>query len=270
MIPEETREPIRDPHHAIRRAIAAHFSAAGRPSDEQALRAHLPSCVACHRIYERHLLLAKLDPAAVPAQDRLARGLGLARVRPRAGGRAAFGWATLAGAAVAAAITLLATPGPTSPAGGFASRGLPVTALPELLVYRIAAGSGASEPATDRVRAGDELAFAYRNPGGKRHLLVFAIDEHRHVYWYHPEWSRPADDPRAVSLSVEPALHELPAAVIQRFDGDELTIHALFTDREMTVRQVEGAFAAAAGHGVGSAVEFPDATDVIHTLKIAR
>ena len=34
-----------------------------------------------------------------------------------------------------------------------------------------------------------------RERSGKRYLMIFGIDEHRHVYWYYPAWANPAEDP---------------------------------------------------------------------------
>jgi hypothetical protein len=286
-----------DPHRRVRDAIDAHFAGRSRPALEQEMRAHLPACAACHRRYERHLLLASLDPAGLPASDRLARGLGLAPARPAR--RLTFGLTALVGAAAFAAFAILYTPssnpsrrGDGSPSDRAAQVALDFTArgggasaagagagagAPELLVFAVSGGekrSGARVaplPASAVVHPGDELAFAYRNPARRARLLVFAVDEHGHVYWYHPEWSHADDDPSAVPISSAPGLHELPAAVSQPFDGGRLMIHALFTDRELTVHQIEAAVAAAARHGGDGRgpLSLPGATDVVQSLKVS-
>jgi hypothetical protein len=268
------------------RAIAAHFAASGNAVDERAMRGHLPACAACRTVYDRHLLLARLDPAQPSPEDRLARSLGLPLRTRAARRRLPFAFTALLGVTVAAAIVVAPRhlssqlpshlpsqlPSDRAAESGFAPRGpaAAASAETELWVFRIAPGSRVAEPAPDTITAGDELAFAYRNPTGSRCLMVFAIDEHRHIYWYHPEWSALADDPAAVTVSGDPGVHELPAAVMQHFDGEELMIHALFTDRKLTVRQVEGAFAAAAGHGVGDVVRFPDAIEIVRHLRVRR
>jgi hypothetical protein len=89
------------------------------------------------------------------------------------------------------------------------------------------------------MRAADELAFAYANPGGYEKLMVFAVDEHRHVYWYQPEWSNQADDPHALSITPGADVREIPSAVSHSFDGGALTLFAVFTNEDLTVRGVE-------------------------------
>jgi len=290
---------IQDAHRRARDAIADHFAGAGVPAAEQEMRAHLPTCPDCHAFYERHLLFASLDPAGVPIETRLGRGLGIRPARvPR---RAFFGWLSLCGAAVAALLLVFhthggspgesgpgprgvtpAAPGLAEPSGeGVASRGAPANVAaaraPEVQVYRIFTGrrgSNTSEKADGFVYAGDELAFAYRNPAGKGRLLVFAVDEHGHVYWYHPGWSDAGQNPTAVPISAEPGLHELPAAVLHKFDGERIMIHALFTDRELSVRQIEAAVASAQrGHTPAASsvpLAIPGAIDVVQPLRVMR
>jgi hypothetical protein len=179
--------------------------------------------------------------------------------------------------AVARSSAAVAEPGSE---GELAARGTPAgvaaARAPEVQVYRIYIGrrGTTSEKAGDFVYAGDELAFAYRNPAGKERLLVFAVDEHGHVYWYHPGWSDAGQNPTAVPISAEPGLHELPAAVLHKFDGERIMIHALFTDRELSVRQVESAVASAAArdHAPDAPVPLtlPGATDIVRPLRVVR
>ena len=277
------------PH--VRKAIVAHFAGAATPAGEQEMRAHLPLCDACHGYYEQHLLMSTLDPAGLPREARLARGLGL---RPaRAPWRVSLGWLGVTATAFAAlAIVVYGSGGLSRHRGGtdgsetsaasdsVTTRGGPAgvaaARTPEVQIYRFASGApaGAAERASDVVHAGDELAFAYRNPVGKGRLLVFAVDEHGHVYWYHPAWSDAAANPTAVPISAEPGLHELPAAVLHKFDGERIMVHALFTDRELSVRQVESAVAAALARdhasGATAPLLLPGATDVVHLLRIVR
>ncbi len=289
---------IHDAHRRTRDAITDHFAGAIAPAAEREMRAHLPACSDCHALYERHLLLASLDPAGLPIETRLERGLGMRPARPPR--RAALGWMGLGGAAFAALLLFYTRPTPpkinassvpastlpAEPSGPeVAARGAPAhvaaARMPEVQVYRIFTGrrgSTTSEKAGDFVYAGDELAFAYRNPAGKGRLLVFAVDEHGHVYWYHPGWSDAGQNPTAVPISAEPGLHELPAAVLHKFDGERIMIHALFTDRELSVRQVEAAVASAEHRRVergqtmsgAEPLVLPGAIDIVQPLRVVR
>ena len=107
-----------------------------------------------------------------------------------------------------------------------------------LLVYRLRRG----KPAVlvgGTIQAREELAFAYVNGVRKRRLLVFAVDELRRVYWYHPAWKDPARAPVAVPLDASPGVHELPEAVAHDIRGIRLTLFGVFLDQPLTVHQVE-------------------------------
>ncbi len=220
----------------LRGLVDAHFAGRIRPAEEQRLRQHLPDCPVCHRRYERQLLLAGLDPAAPDAKTRLARGLGLNAAPPFAWRLPTLG-AALATAAALCLVLLLPRGGPVSE-DGFSARGGGVEAEAPVVIYRLGADGG-SEPLAGAMGARDELAFAYRNPEGRPFLMVFGLDEHGHVYWYHPSWSDAAQDPAAVAVQAGEHLVELPEAISQHLDGQELTVHAVFLDAPWTVRQME-------------------------------
>jgi len=67
-----------DAHSACRADIDAHFAGRGAVARERGLREHCLGCAPCRAYYERHLLLAELNPSALGVRERLARGLGLA------------------------------------------------------------------------------------------------------------------------------------------------------------------------------------------------
>jgi hypothetical protein len=214
--------------------VDAHFAGAISPTRERELRAHLPQCESCREYYERHMLLAAIDPKARKAQDRLAFGLGIQPPRERSLRAAPLAMALCA----AAALVLAVVPLRKNLADDFSARGTAVGTDPTLLAYRIEPGRA---PVTlgKTMRSADELAFAYVNPGTYRKLMIFAVDEHRHVYWYHPEWLNPADDPRAISIASDTAVHEIPSAVGHAFDGTDLTLFAVFSNEDLSVRKVE-------------------------------
>jgi hypothetical protein len=216
-------------HCAMHTHVSRHFAGTISPPAERSMREHMQACPSCRDLYRRHVLLARLDPNALPAEERIARGLGL-RSRPKV---AALGFM----AAAAAAVLLLQI----HPAGdGFSSRGSVGSVAPRtshVLAYVVRNGSPA--PVGNTLHSGDELAFAYENGSAKLRLAVFGVDEHGHVYWFHPAWTREADDPVAVPIATDGQLHELPEAVLQQFDGRRLEIRSVFVDDPISVRRLE-------------------------------
>ena len=237
----------------FRRAVAAHFAGRIDPRDESALRIHLIDCAACRRLYRRALVLSEADPRALPARERLARGLGLRGAAAPAGGIAARHWSWLLLPALGA-IVLVAI-GVTGPAP--APRGSGSAAL---LAYRIPA-HGTPMAVDKTIDRSDELAFAYANPGAWPYLMVFAIDEHGHVYWYHPVWRVGAPPPVAVAARRGLGPFELPSATRHPFDGRRLTVYAVFAREPIGVEQIERA-ARTAGR--------PDGLQLPSGLQIVR
>jgi hypothetical protein len=199
------------------------------------MREHLQSCATCRKDYERHLLLAEIDPEVKSAEERIAVGLGIAPERRWS--PALFG--TIA-AGIAAAVLIAVVPwSRRTSADEFQARGSPTQALsPALIVYRATAGR-APALVESTIGASDELAFSYTNPGGFAYLLVFGVDEHGHVFWYYPAWSRPEDNPSAIAVARETKPRELPDAVQHRFDGSRLRLHGVFSNTALSVREVE-------------------------------
>jgi hypothetical protein len=226
-------------HARATRALVAHFAGRSEPTAEARLRAHLPGCAACRQRYHQELLLVRLDPGALPARERLARGLGL-RASPRRLGLHALALPALATAALALLLLLPRSGGISAPV----ARGRRSEA--SLWVYRVAP---ARPPvlADGTIAAGDELAFAYANPGGKAHVLVFAIDEHRHVYWYHPAWPEHAPAPAPLPALAGAGPHELPDAIRHALDGRHLDVFAAFSDVPVSIEAVELAARTPAG-----------------------
>jgi hypothetical protein len=213
--------------------VDRHFAGTIAPEDERAMREHMPACDACRDRYRRHLLLARLDPQALPAAERIARGLGLRTARRVTATRLGVVMA----AAAAAMVVLRLHPGG---ADRFEARGHLTAPAPVSRVFAYDVRRGAPPvPAGDVLQNGDELAFAYENGAAKRRLAVFGVDEHGHVYWFHPAWTRETDDPVAVPIEMDDQRHELPEAVLQRFDGAHLEIRGVFVDEPVSVRQIE-------------------------------
>jgi hypothetical protein len=219
----------------MRTHIDQHFAGRIAPDAERAMREHMPTCAACRDLYRRHLLLARLDPDALSSEERIARGLGL-RTAPGVVTRPLG--LTLAAAAAAALVLLRVHAGATD---GFSSRGRVVAParVSRVIAYDVRRGF-APAPAAEVLQNGDELAFAYENGAAKRRLAVFGVDEHGHVYWFHPAWTRETDDPVAIPIELDDTRHELPEAVLQHFDGRRLEIRSVFVDEPISVRQIEG------------------------------
>ncbi|HMF41986.1 MAG TPA: hypothetical protein VKQ32_15035 [Polyangia bacterium] len=259
-------------HRRQQALIDRHFSGTGTPGHEHEMREHLVTCADCRGHYERHLHLVALDPGgALPRDERLARGLGLAptRAAKRASGR----WLALAlSASAACAFALVAIVAgrqhPTlQPRGTAASPGS------QLLVYDVGRGRPAAVRQASSIRADSALAFAYANISHRRRLMVFAVDEERRVYWYHPGWEKPADNPVAVDIERDDAVHELPQAVTHRFSGRHLQLWGVFMDRPMSVREIEALVARAPadqGPGIRFDVAGADVTRLDLRLEADR
>jgi hypothetical protein len=222
----------------VRALVDAHFAGSIRAGAERAMRGHLAECDACRGYYERHLVLAALDPQAKSAEERIGVALGL---RPP---RARFSAAPLAWGACALAVALavfLSRPrhAAMEEIAEYTARGASsLEAEPRIFAYRMEPREridGASASIGER----EALAFAYTNARRYEHLLVFGVDEHRHVYWYYPAWIDAQQDPRAVAIGGGTEMRELPQAVRHDLDGSQLTIHAVFTHRDPSVKEVE-------------------------------
>jgi hypothetical protein len=208
------------------------------------MRAHLPTCKACRSLYERHLMLSQLDPQALSAEQRIARGLGLRMPANRR--RYYWSMGLALPLAVAACLALLSTTA-SEHAGGvaagsdFAARGSEQRGglrAPAFWTYRVNA-DGAPELIGHTIGAHDELAFAYANPTGEPYLMIFGVDEHRHVYWFHPSWPTGQPAPAAIHAISGSGPHELSEAIRHALNGRQLTVYALLCERPITATTIE-------------------------------
>jgi hypothetical protein len=251
----------------MRKLIDRHFSGRISPADERTLRIHLPTCPGCSRYYERHLLLAQLDPKAMSSQERIGRGLAI-RSNKRPIGPI---WIAVVGATAFAAFLALANVGlfERNTRAVFTARGPAADATArlaariELFVYRIRAGRP-PELATDSIARSDELAFAYRNRSEQRWLLVFGIDEHQNVYWYYPKWIDSSRTPVAVPLRRGGQKVELSEAIHHQLRGKVLRIYGVFSRTRLSVTDIERL----ARTAPGSKLPIPDAVQRITTLSV--
>lgn len=249
--------------------VDAHFEGRISAKDETRLRAHLPTCAFCTEYYERRALFASLDPEALPLEERLGRPLGIssehAVATPSGSTRPRLVVVAL-GLVAAAAIVLLVFAGRKKPDDGFASRGELANGPPYVRVYT--SSGGAPSPLEDAgpLRRDTELGFAYESVQGKGQLMIFGLDEHGHVFWYHPAWTEPKDEPASVRVDTGPGLHPLREAIAHDLDGRTLEIHALFSNASRTVKAVEGALGGKKAP-LGPLM-LPDTTDVVVTVEV--
>lgn len=239
-----TRE---EAHTRERALIDRHFARRTSLAEESLMRSHIAACDACRQFYERHLIIADLDPTSPPAKDRIASGLGFGPVeRPAARlGRPILTFAGAAGVFVA----VLVAGRQLKPELEFVARGvgtisatdlLGADTTPALKVFVVDPVDPAkSVPLGEEIEANDELAFTYINPEGFRWLMVLGIDEHRKIYWFHPAWNDQTEDPRAVAIDPGLVPRDLPEAITHSFAGTRLRIVGLFAEHELSVRDVE-------------------------------
>jgi hypothetical protein len=214
------------------RLVDAHFSGRLSPAGERDMRGHLVTCEPCRDYYNRHLLLARVDPdAGRPMRDRLARGLGFSPARSER-----RRWPVLATVGALAAVSSLVLLLVARRSPDFAPRGGAPGS--QLLVYELTPGES-PRPVVSQIHADAGLAFAYANIRHRRWLMVFAVDENRQVYWYHPAWQSQAEDPVALEIAGDDALHEIPQAITQHFAGHHLQLFGVFLDHAMSARQME-------------------------------
>jgi hypothetical protein len=229
--------------------VDEHFGGGAGPGVDRRMWRHLRRCQPCRGRYRSRALLETLESDdAESARRRLGKAVFAERPRPRP----AF-WAM--GLAVAAAAILLLVLPQRLLDGGFRARGGQEdgeggeSGGPGLLVFRIPSLGRQGQPA-ERVgaviRGGDGLAFSYRNPPevAATHLMVFAVDGARRVYWFWPEWRSVADNPSALPIQASASEVELPEGVRHDLPAGPLTLYALFAHRAHDVRQVEAAVAA--------------------------
>jgi len=222
------------PERRYRRLIDAHFACRSSPAEEQVLRRHLVTCGRCRAYYDRHLSLERIDAGQRHSMsDRLASGLGLSR-GPRLSRRP---WSIAVATAALAACALLLVTGGRRPSNPQARGARPGS---QLLAYELARGR-APRPVGADLRTDSGLAFAYANIGHKQRLMIFAVDvdDGRRVYWYHPAWTRSAENPIALAIEGDEALHEIPQAVTHHFAGRRVQLFGVFLDHALSARDME-------------------------------
>jgi hypothetical protein len=236
--------------------VDAHFLGTSTVAAERRMWRHLPGCLACRLRYDARAALEALEAgdAGDGGADRAAAGR-IGRALFAEPPRRTRAWALPAGLALAgAAAAMLLLPRPEAPVGrgpdrgaaeapAFRARGATTAAPglgPALVVFRLRPGETPQRSGAV-VRAVDSLAFAYTNPTGATHLMVFAIDGAGRIFWYWPAWTDPDRDPEAVPIARSSETIELAEAVRQPLAPGRLRVQALFLDGPRRVREVEAA-----------------------------
>jgi hypothetical protein len=228
--------------HAL---VDRHFAGTTGGLGERRLWRHLPRCPRCRERYRAQALLETLgDAGEVRARQRLHRSVfGVSRPPVRLAG------GLLLGLAAAAALLLVRWP-QDEIQDEFHARGgegPAAEAFPDVELFRQTPGSAPADRKVTRVsgqiRAGDALAFAYRNPPerGRRYLMIFATDAAGRVFWYWPAWTDPASTPAAIPIQVSGRAVELAESVRHTLGGGTVRVVALFCDQAFTVKDVEAA-----------------------------
>lgn len=211
--------------------IDSHFQGAISPADERRMRTHVTDCESCRTRYRRRQIFASLDPNALSAEERIGRGLGFTKPARR------FALPVVAAAlALAAVLFLVVRPHDD----GFIPRG---NVLPQqsVSVYRV--GDHTLLSASGSLRHDDELAFSYVNDKKKPYVMIFGVDEKGQVYWFYPGWTAESENPIALKTDPDHTTVQLTDAIKHPLSGSKLTIHGLFLDQPLTVRDVESAIA---------------------------
>jgi len=236
-------------HADIRKLIERHFALRITPNDEQTMRAHLPSCASCKSYYEKHLQLSYLDPTAAQPMERLGSALGLRPIWNALPIRKLATGMSLALAAVALFVYLpntrkadsVAVGAPAPGDDGFTARGSAVAGTAALAVFEMQGDAPRALEAAATFSAQSELAFGYRNPSHRTHLLVFGVDSKNRVHWYFPEWTDAEKNPQAVSIRPSAAVHQLPDAISHELAPGPLRLYGIFTNKALDVKTVEAA-----------------------------
>jgi hypothetical protein len=264
--------------------VDAHFEGRISTEQESRLRGHLIECESCTHYYERRLLLAELDPDALGLEDRLGIGLGFGSA-PEASrtdrtegapsvdlpasnhvsGRArVFGLVAIV-AAAAVLVLLLGFFARRPPDEGFASRGGHLSGAPYVRVFQSTKG-GVPAPLVGPIHRTSELAFAYESTPDYDTLMIFGLDEHGHVYWYHPAFTDPSSSPSSISVATNAEMHSLEEAIAHELDGNTLEVHALFARQKRTVHEIESILATR--RAPSGPLVLPSTKDVVTEIRV--
>jgi hypothetical protein len=217
--------------------LERYFASGLRPRAEASLRLHLRGCERCRDRYRRHLVAESLLPDGDRlAEDRLWHGICSASATARPSPL----WmvSALAFGAVAA-LLVLAPRLRTAPVERGSGAPVPGPLTPAIHLYRLQ-GRDRTIPVVDHIAARDALLVAYSNPGPDHdHLMVFAVDERYHVFWFYPAFLHPGEDPAAIAIDRGRAGVELGEQISHDYIPGKLRVYALFLEGSARVSRIE-------------------------------
>ena len=88
--------------------------------------------------------------------------------------------------------------------------------------------------------------------------MVYAVDHIGRIYWLHPYWAEGGPTPQSVPIQRSAERQELSKVVRHSFTNPSLQVIALFTERPLSVHEVEARLRAGQPASPGAVeLEFP-------------
>lgn len=106
-------------------------------------------------------------------------------------------------------------------------------------IYRATSDTQVERVASE-IKRQDRLLFSYTNLGATpfQHLMIFAVDGERNVYWSYPAYEAVSSNPSSTPITSR-ADEPLPDLVEHTYPAGVLTFYALFSQQALHVREVE-------------------------------
>jgi len=127
-------------------------------------------------------------------------------------------------------------------------------------------GEAAPEPLHDVLHKDDGLLFSYTNLGPEpfSYLMIFGIDEGRHVYWYYPAFLDARDNPKGTEIEKGGSRVGLQEVIAHPYREGMLRLFGLFSDRALSVSDIEQA----ARRGIRDAAGLESAFDGVRVKSL--
>jgi hypothetical protein len=127
-------------------------------------------------------------------------------------------------------------------------------------------GEAAPQPIHDVLHKEDGLLFSYTNLGPEpfSYLMIFGIDEDRHVYWYYPAFLDARDNPKGIDIVKGGSRVGLQEVIAHPYREGTLILFGLFSDRAVSVSDIE----LAARRGLRDAAGLESAFDGVRVKSL--